>query len=138
VQNVIKLLGLNEADYLGPDARPDAKEDLDESLRQWMAVRSAAEALEQMRELEVVAERIFDVEDILKSELYAQRKDVISIEDHELGPVRMAGVVPKFRMNPGAVWRTGPSLGADSREVYRELLDMSDTEFDRLRSLGVV
>jgi crotonobetainyl-CoA:carnitine CoA-transferase CaiB-like acyl-CoA transferase len=138
VQNVLSMLELDEAEYLGPLARPDARERLDESLRDWVAKRGTKESLDQMRELEVVAERIYNVEDILASNLYREREDVISVEDPELGPVRMSGVVPKFRHNPGTVWRTGPAHGQDSREVYSEILGMTSDQFDELRIAGVV
>jgi crotonobetainyl-CoA:carnitine CoA-transferase CaiB-like acyl-CoA transferase len=60
------------------------------------------------------------------------------VDDADLGSVRMQGVIPRFANHPGGVWRTGPSLGADDRFVYRGYLGLSEEEFERLRSDGVI
>ncbi|GAA2339881.1 CoA transferase [Dactylosporangium salmoneum] len=138
VVNVIRLLGLDVEEYMGPRARPDAREDLDAHLRAWLAQRDTGEALEAMRQAEVVAEKVFDMADIIDSKLYKERDDIITIEDPELGPVRMAGVVPKLHVNPGHVWRTGPGHGQDNDEVFAEVLGMGQDRIATLRSNGVI
>lgn len=138
VKNVLTLLGLNEADYMGPDAKADARADLDRHLKNWIAGRNTEEALAKMHEIEVVAERIFDIERIMKSDLYRERKAIISVHDDELGSVRMSGVIPKFHKNPGEVWRTGPKHGQDNDDVFCKTLGMSADRFETLRSAGVI
>ena len=61
-----------------------------------------------MEQLEVVASRIFSVEDILADQTYHERGDIITVDDADLGPVRMQGVIPTLTNHPGTVWRTGP------------------------------
>lgn len=138
VVNVINMLGLDVSDFMGPAARPDARLVLDNELRAWMVDRTSTEALTRMRELEVVAEKVHDMEDIMASRLYTEREDIITVEDAELGPVRMSGALPKFRVNPGQVWRTGPDHGQDNDEVYTEVLGFDAKRLEALRGAGIV
>jgi formyl-CoA transferase len=138
VINVINLLGLDVDDYMGPNARPDARDALDADLRAWLVERDTDEALKVMREAEVVAEKVFDMEDIINSRLYRERNDIISIEDPDLGLVRMAGVIPKMHMNPGQVWRTGAAHGQDNDDVFTEVLGMDAARIAALRGDGVI
>jgi crotonobetainyl-CoA:carnitine CoA-transferase CaiB-like acyl-CoA transferase len=138
VRNVLTMLGLDPEDYLGSNARPDAREHIDSELRDWVSARDTADALKQMRQLEVVAEKVYDMADIMSSTLYQERGDIIQINDADLGDVRMAGVIPKFRQNPGRVWRTGPAHGQDNNEVYSDILGIDDQRLADLRTNGVI
>jgi crotonobetainyl-CoA:carnitine CoA-transferase CaiB-like acyl-CoA transferase len=138
VQNVATLLGESRDDYLTVEQQNAGRARLDELLRNWIRERPADDALAAMREAQVVASRIFTVEDILADPTYRQREDVIAIEDDELGTVRMQGVVPKLRKHGGKVWRPGPALGQDNDLVLREYLGLTEDEYAGLRARGVV
>jgi crotonobetainyl-CoA:carnitine CoA-transferase CaiB-like acyl-CoA transferase len=138
VQNVAILLGLAAEDYASVDHQLAHRQDLDDGLRAWIAARPAAECLAQMKALDVVASRIYTVADIVADASYREREDIITMTDADLGDVRMQNVVPKFSINPGAVWRTGPALGQDNELVYREYLGLSAAEYQQLREAGTI
>ncbi|WP_253186469.1 CoA transferase [Streptomyces abyssalis] len=87
---------------------------------------------------EVVASRVFDAADIAADPVYEEREDIVTVEDPDLGPVRMQAVIPHFRQNPGQVWRTGPELGQDNRLVYHHWLGVADEKLAELEQQGVV
>lgn len=138
VLNVVRLLGLDESQYATVAQQVARADELDARLRAWIAERPTEECLRAMAEAEVVASRIFTVEDILADKVYAERDDVVTVDDPQLGPVRMQGVVPKFHVHPGAVWRTGPALGEDNDLVYRDWLGVAADEYADLAARGVV
>jgi crotonobetainyl-CoA:carnitine CoA-transferase CaiB-like acyl-CoA transferase len=138
VQHVLTMLGLRHDEYLGPHARPDARQAIDDHLRAWISERGTEETLRQMRSLEVVAEKVFDMEDIANSAIFKEREAIIRVQDPDLGEVRMSGVIPKFRLNPGAVRRTGPRQGHDNDEVYAEILSFDSARIEELRSRGII
>jgi crotonobetainyl-CoA:carnitine CoA-transferase CaiB-like acyl-CoA transferase len=138
VQHVLTMLGLSHDEYLGPQARPDARQAIDDHLRAWISERGTEETLRQMRSLEVVAEKVFDMEDIANSAIYKEREAIVRVQDPDLGEVRMSGVIPKFRLNPGAVLRTGPRQGQDNEEVYAEILGFDSARIEGLRSRGII
>jgi formyl-CoA transferase len=138
VQNVAVLLGLPAEDYASVESQLAHRKDLDDGLRAWIAERGAEECLTEMRLREVVASRIFTVADIVTDQTYRERGDIITIEDQDLGPVRMQNVVPYFVGHTGKVWRTGPALGQDNELVYRDYLGLSDDEYAHASEAGTI
>jgi crotonobetainyl-CoA:carnitine CoA-transferase CaiB-like acyl-CoA transferase len=134
-QNIVRLLGLSTEDIETQGAQRDY---LDDQLREWIASRSAEDALRDMHAHEVVAARVYSAADIVTDPIYAERNDVITIEDPNLGPVRMQAVIPKLLNHPGHVWRTGPALGEDNDLVYRTYLGLTDERYARLRANGTI
>jgi crotonobetainyl-CoA:carnitine CoA-transferase CaiB-like acyl-CoA transferase len=134
-QNIVRLLELSAEDVEEQGAERDY---LDNQLREWIASRSADDALRKMHAHEVVAARVYSAADIVKDPIYAERNDVVTIEDPNLGPVRMQAVIPKLLNHPGHVWRTGPALGEDSDLVYRTYLGLTAERYAQLRANGTI
>ena len=109
---------------------------LDAALREWIAERDAEEALAVMAQAGVVASSIFDVADIMADPIYAERGDIATVEDPDLGQIRMQAVVPRFENRPGVIWRSAPRLGEDNDQVYLDWLGIAPEELERLRSQG--
>jgi formyl-CoA transferase len=138
VLNILRLLGLDDEQMRDPAVQVARRDEIDAALRTWIAARSTEEAIAELAEAEVVASKVYDAEDILGDPVYAEREDVVTVEDPDLGPIRMQAALPHFRTDPGSVWRTGPALGADNELVYREWLGLDADEVDRLRSDGTI
>jgi crotonobetainyl-CoA:carnitine CoA-transferase CaiB-like acyl-CoA transferase len=138
VRNIVSLVGLDAADYQTAAAQRERADLLDEALREWVAERSADECLRTMADAEVVASRIFTAEDILADAVYREREDIVTVEDEDLGPVRMQAVVPRMERHGGNVWRTGPALGADNDLVYGDWLGLAAEELEELKRCGTI
>jgi len=138
VLNVVRLLGFAEENFATVAAQRDQGDLLDEALREWVAQRATDEALSQLADADVVASRIFSVRDIAEDPTYAELGDIVSIEDPELGPVKMQGVIPRLERHPGGVWRTGAALGEDNDDVLGRWLDMDAAAIDALRDELVI
>lgn len=138
VLNVVRLLGLAEEDYATVPQQVAKSDVLDRELGAWIAARSTVDALTELEAAEVVASRVFTTADIVTDPIYAEREDIVSVPDAELGDVLMQAVVPKLHSHPGEVWRTGPALGADNELVFRNWLGMSEEDFRGLSGRGVI
>ncbi|MGI5283283.1 CaiB/BaiF CoA transferase family protein [Nonomuraea polychroma] len=138
VRNVARLLGLPEEEFATAEQQHAGRERLDAGLREWVAGRGTTECLESFAAAEVVASRVFTAADIAADPVYAERGDIITIDDADLGPVRMQGVIPHFHRRPGRVWRTGPALGQDNKLVYGDWLGLSEDELADLEKRGVI
>src|SRR5487761_1882288 len=99
-----------------------AEQDLDRRVEAWIAERTGDEVVATLKPLGIVAWKIYDAGDILDDPTYAERGDVLEMEDADLGSIRMPDVVPRLTYHRGRVWRTAPALGADNDLVYREYL----------------
>ncbi|MEU8786225.1 CoA transferase [Streptomyces sp. NPDC048637] len=138
VRNVARLLGLPEDEFATAQQQYAGRGQLDERLRAWIAERGTTECLRAFDRAEVVASPVFSAEDIANDPVYAERGDIVTVDDPDLGPVRMQAVIPHFHRQPGHVWRTGPALGQDNRLVYREWLGLSEEELRELEKNDVV
>ena len=119
-------------------SRVDHADELDEVLSAWFSPRSFAEAMTILEEHDVVAGPIYDVRRIFADPHFAAREDIVAIEDPDLGIIRMQNVAPRLSKTPGRVVHGGLSLGHHNREVYAELLSLSEGELKGLQQQGVI
>ncbi|MHC5909106.1 CaiB/BaiF CoA transferase family protein [Streptomyces sp. S6] len=138
VRNVARLLGLPDGEFATTEQQLAGRERLDDGLRAWTAARPTADCLAAFEAAEVVASRVFDAADIAADPVYAEREDIVTVDDPDLGPVRMQAVLPHFRQVPGKVWRTGPALGQDNDLVYGQWLGIEGDRRTKLRETGVI
>ncbi|GAC1645792.1 MAG: CoA transferase [Candidatus Dormibacteraceae bacterium] len=136
VLNIVRALGLAEDEYATVADQARGRAVIDERLKAWIADRDAEEALSVMAQAGVVASRIFDMADIMSDPIYAERGDIATVDDPQLGQIRMQAVVPRFENRPGEIWRTAPLLGEDNEVVFSEWLRIPPEELERLRSEG--
>lgn len=134
VMNVASLVGEPPGEYADRALQKKNSGRLDRLLGEWIAQRTLAQCMETIQKLEVVASPIYSVKDILEDETYRERENVVTVEDPELGSMRMQNVVPRLVNHGGAVWRTAPRLGEDNELVYKAWIGKSDAEFAALRS----
>lgn len=111
---------------------------LDSILAAWFRERPLTEVLKILGEGDVVAGPVYDIRDIFADPQYRARDDIIQVDDPELGPIRMQGVIPKFSRTPGAVRHPGLTKGEHNAEVYQGELGLSDERLAALRETGVI
>jgi len=141
LNRVLKLVG---GEALLNDERFNQKQivqhmdQLDELVRGWIKERDREEVIRLFVEADAVAAPIYDVKDIFEDPHYAERGDIISVEDEELGKVRMLGVTPKFPAMPGKVRWAGKAPGSFNQEIYGKLLNMTTAEMESLKKEGII
>ena len=138
VTNIAALLGLDVNDFATNAQQIAGRQILDDGLRAWIKTQQTEECLQKMTEAGVVGSKVFDVDDILADEVFAERGIIATVHDDDLGDVRMQGVVPQFVEEPGEVWRTGPSLGMDNALVYGTWLGLEESELKQMRDNQVI
>jgi formyl-CoA transferase len=122
VMKVASLVGEPPEDYATRELQKTNIGRLDSLLGRWIGQRTLADCMETIRELEVVASPIYTVKDMMEDPTYIEREDIVTVQDPELGPMRMQGVVPRLANHGGSIWRTGPGLGEDTDLVFGEWL----------------
>jgi len=63
---------------------------------------------------------------------------MITIQDEDLGPLKMQNLIFRMGGTPGAIRHGGRRLGQDTDAVLDELLGISGEKLDELRENGVV
>jgi formyl-CoA transferase len=138
VQNIAMLLDLPADEFATAAQQTARRAELDDLLRAWARRHSAAECVERLKEAGVVCAPIYSVADIVDDPTYLEREQVITVDDRELGPLRMPGVTPRLGQHPGRVWRTGPALGEDNELVYQTYLGLPAETYEQLRAAGTI
>jgi crotonobetainyl-CoA:carnitine CoA-transferase CaiB-like acyl-CoA transferase len=136
VSNVAALVGEPAEEYVTREGQAKNSVRLDLLVAEWISQRSLAECVETMKKLEVVASPIYSVEDILADRTFQERENIITIDDPDLGKLRMQSVIPKLTNYPGSVWRSAPKLGEDNELVYKRFIGTSDDDFNKLKASG--
>lgn len=105
----------------------------------WIAERGAAEVLATFDEYECACVPVYDIAGIFADPHVRARETITTVEDPELGPVRMQNVVPKFSRTPGRVRWPGPTdMGQHNREIYCGRLGLSDARLAELQAQEVI
>jgi crotonobetainyl-CoA:carnitine CoA-transferase CaiB-like acyl-CoA transferase len=81
---------------------------------------------------------VYNSRQIVEDPHYQSRDDIVEVEDPELGPAKMLGVVPKLSGTPGSVEHAGPRLGQHNREVYGDWLGLGEEQLAELIEREVV
>ena len=120
------------------EARVEHREELEEIVSAWFESHELAEVEAAFEEHGLPFAPIMDISDILDDPHYRAREDVVEVEDDDLGPIRMQGVIPKFSETEGRIEWTGPELGEHTREVLCDVLGFDEEAVDRLDEQGVI
>lgn len=113
-------------------------EALDAIVGAWVAERTQAECIEQLVAAEVAVAPVADFRDLAADPHLRARGTLVTIEDPELGRVRMPEVQPRLSETPGRIRHAGLPMGAHNREIYCGRLGLSEEELERLRAAGVI
>ncbi|MFJ8060111.1 CaiB/BaiF CoA transferase family protein [Streptomyces sp. NPDC096142] len=110
---------------------------LDAAVGDWIARRTRAEVLAAFEKAEAAVAPIQDVRDVMEDPQYQALDTITTVDDPELGPLRMQNVLFRLSATPGAIRWTGRPHGADTDPVLAEL-GLSEAELTALREAGAL
>jgi crotonobetainyl-CoA:carnitine CoA-transferase CaiB-like acyl-CoA transferase len=104
----------------------------------WIAERPVDEVMAAFEKAEAAVAPIYDVAQIMKDPQFAALDSIITIDDPELGPIKMQNVMFRLSETPGHVRWAGRSKGHDNAEVYGKLLGLDGESLQALAAKGVI
>jgi len=105
---------------------------------EWTRQHDGAEIERMLLQAEVPVSRVYTIADIYEDPHYKAREMLVRVPHPVLGHTTQHGVVPKLSRTPGAIVRSGPELGEDTREVLAAELGLDDAALDRLAADAVI
>jgi crotonobetainyl-CoA:carnitine CoA-transferase CaiB-like acyl-CoA transferase len=96
-------------------------EDVDAIVGGWIGRHDLPEVLETFEKVEAAIAPIYDIAQIFADPQYLARESVTTVEDEDLGPVKMQNVFPKLSRTPGRVRFAGARVDQHREEILREL-----------------
>ncbi|MGW3116300.1 CaiB/BaiF CoA transferase family protein [Streptomyces sp. NPDC001107] len=94
---------------------------LDEAVGGWIAERTRDEVLAAFEKAEAAVAPIQDVRDVMTDPQYAALDTITTLDDPDLGPLRMQNVLFRLSATPGAIRWPGRPHGADTEAVLTDL-----------------
>jgi formyl-CoA transferase len=120
----------------GPDRAKHADE-LDAIVGGWIAERDLDEVVRAFEEAGAAIAPIYDITQVLEDPQYQALQSVVTVEDDDLGPIKMQNLLFRMSATPGRVRHPGRKAGRDTDEVLRELLGLSEERLRELYAAGV-
>jgi crotonobetainyl-CoA:carnitine CoA-transferase CaiB-like acyl-CoA transferase len=141
-ERVMRLVGhpeiIDEAWFPSGAERAKRADLLDGYVASWIGERTRDEVIAAFEEAEAAVAPVYDVAELMADPQVRALDMITTVDDDELGPVRMQNVMYRMSATPGAIRFTGRRLGADTREVLAGELGVSDEQFEALRERNVV
>ncbi|HWD72057.1 MAG TPA: CaiB/BaiF CoA-transferase family protein [Actinomycetota bacterium] len=105
---------------------------------EWTSARSAAEVEVACVDADVPVASAYSVADIVADEQVAARGDLVTVDDPVLGAVRQQAPFPRVVGTPTVVPTGAPRLGEHNREVWCDLVGLSEAELADLEAGGII
>lgn len=140
-ERVMTLVGrpevIGEPWFASGSGRVAHADELDGAVAAWVAEHTREEVLAAFERAQAAVAPIYDVRDIMADPQLAALDAITTVEDPELGPIRMQNVMFRLTGTPGEIRWTGRPHGADTAEVLGAL-GVSPEDLAALRDKGVV
>ncbi|MEU5094258.1 CoA transferase [Streptomyces sp. NPDC020996] len=140
-ERVMHLVGrpelIDEPWFATGDGRARHADVLDRAVGGWIAGRTRDDVLAAFEKAEAAVAPVQDVREVMTDPQYAALGTITTVDDPDLGPLRMQNVLFRLSATPGAVRWAGRPHGADTETVLTEL-GLTPAEVAALRAEGAV
>ncbi|MFE6283993.1 CaiB/BaiF CoA transferase family protein [Streptomyces sp. NPDC057877] len=140
-ERVMRLVGrpelIDEPWFANGVGRARHADVLDEAVGDWIAGRTRADVLAAFEKAEAAVAPVQDVTEVLTDPQYQSLDTITTVDDPDLGPLRMQNVLFRLSSTPGAIRWAGRPHGADTDTVLTEL-GLTPAELTALRAEGAL
>ena len=141
-ERVMHLVGhpevIDEPWFASGAERAEHADELDGFVASWIGSRDIDDVVVAFEEAHAAVAPIYDIRQIMDDPQYAALGSIVSVDDPELGSVKMQNVMYRMSDTPGEIRWAGRRLGEDNLAVFGGELGMSEEELDALHDKGVM
>ena len=109
-----------------------------EIVKDWVAERTVGEVVELLAKTGVPVAPVQDLDQVLANDHARAREMFVRVDHPVLGETTLPGFAIKFSETKGDISTPAPLLGQYNKEVYSDLLGLSEDEIEGLRKEGVI
>ena len=111
--------------------------ELDGAIQGWIGEHTLDETIAHFEKHECALGPIYDVAQFMADPHVQARETITTVEDEELGPIKMQNVIPRLNGSPGTIRWAGPPMGKHTDEVL-EGIGYDASAIAGLRDKGVI
>lgn len=140
-ERVMHLVGradlIDEPWFSAGHTRAEHADELDDVVSSWISARSTDEVLSSFEKAEAAVAPVYDVRGIMNDPQYRALGTVQTVEDNQLGPVKMQNVLFRLSETPGGIRWAGREHGENTEKIL-EQVGVTAEQLAQLRDRGVV
>ncbi|QFU92146.1 CaiB/BaiF CoA-transferase family protein [Amycolatopsis sp. YIM 10] len=140
-ERVMRLVGrpelIDEPWFASGRERARHADELDEAVGSWIAQRDRDEVIKVFEAAQAAVAPIYNAADIMADPQFQALGTIATLDDEELGPVKMQNVLFRLSRTPGGIRSTGAPLGAHTEQVLARY-GITGKQLDSLREKGVI
>jgi len=110
---------------------------LDGYVAAFVAERTRDEVIDAFSAADAAIAPVYAVDELMEDPQIVALDTITTVEDPDLGPIKMQNVIARMSATPGSIRSTGRALGADTDAILSEL-GLTDAEIAPLRERGIV
>jgi crotonobetainyl-CoA:carnitine CoA-transferase CaiB-like acyl-CoA transferase len=129
---------IGEAWFRTGKGRAEHGDLLDRYVAGWIRERTRDEVVEAFDAADAAIAPVYDVADLMDDPQVRALEMITTLDDPDLGRVRMQNVLYRMSETPGDIRFAGRPLGADSDEILAGELGIDPARLAALRERGVV
>ncbi len=111
---------------------------LDEAVSKWMLERDRDEIMVEAAAASVTFAPVYSIPDLMADPQVLYRDMITTIDDADLGPLRMPNLLYKMSETPGAIKWGGPELGTATQAVLVGEMGLSEDKLQSMRDRKAV
>jgi crotonobetainyl-CoA:carnitine CoA-transferase CaiB-like acyl-CoA transferase len=119
-------------------ARMEHQAEIERIVSDWVAARTADEAVAALSQAEVPAAKVATIADVVETPYNYEAEHIIDVPHATVGHFPMQGLVVRLNESPTSIRRGAPLLGAHTDEVLTEWLGRGPEEIAALRMDQVI
>ena len=126
--------------FKSPPARLERHDEVNRIVGDWVKDHTVDEVLRCLgpEGANVPCAPVMTVDRLVKDPHVRARQMLVDLPHQTLGTVPVTGVPFKLSKSDSTIGRLGPDLGEHNREIYGDLLGLSESEIDGLRAASVI
>jgi crotonobetainyl-CoA:carnitine CoA-transferase CaiB-like acyl-CoA transferase len=141
-ERVMRLVGrpdiIQKPWFSSAGERSRRSELLDAAVSAWIVARDLDEVVKAFEDAGAALAPIYDVEQLMGDPQVVARDSITTVQDEDLGPLRMQNIMFRMLGTPGGIRFPGRTLGQDTDEVYAKLLGLDGRQIAALREEGII
>lgn len=119
-------------------ARGRHQELLDQMISSWTQTMDVEELERTLDAFAIPQGKIYRAPEMLEDPHFEARGNIITLPHKVFGQIKMHNVAPRLSTTPGYVRWAGPDLGEHNKEVFSDLLNLTEARQEELRLKGVI
>jgi crotonobetainyl-CoA:carnitine CoA-transferase CaiB-like acyl-CoA transferase len=112
--------------------------ELDAMVGEWIAQRELKDVMEAFEKAEAAVAPIYDIRDVMTDPQYQALDSITTVDDEELGPLKIQNVMFRLSETPGRIRWAGRKKGQDNAVFYQEMLQLGASDLERLAAKGAI